>query len=79
MSKEIPLLMFAFPKGLGGEVCPCPKCGNWILFRGRPTTSRTPKVIRWFRHAFRHGVTCIVCGNYAPSRKIWNRRAGNDA
>lgn len=58
-------------------VKPCPKCGRRILAYGKPCSVRTPKIIRWYRKTFRHGVTCVVCGNYAPSVRTWNRRADN--
>lgn len=63
------------PKICGGNVRPCPKCGCWLLAQGKTYSIGTPKIIRWYRNMFRHGVTCVSCGNYAPSVKIWNRRA----
>ena len=58
---------------------PCPKCGSWMRAYGKPCSVGTPKLVRWYRAKFKHGVTCVCCGYYAPSVKSWNRGAGNDA
>ena len=54
------------------EIKPCPKCGSWIIMRGKPFTLRTPKIVRFIRRL--HGVCCVNCGHYKPTIKAWNRR-----
>lgn len=55
------------------ELKPCPRCKSKIIAKGRAFSCYTPKVIRiitgW------HGVTCVLCGYYAPTIAAWNRRA----
>ena len=57
---------------------PCPKCGRRVLAHGKPCSVGTPKIIWWYRKTFRNGVTCMICGNYAPTVKAWNRRAEHE-
>ena len=56
------------------ELKPCPKCGGGVIGLGMPIKITTPKVFRPLMRRIGR-ITCIRCGYYCYSRKLWNRRA----
>lgn len=56
---------------------PCPLCGSNFLSIGKSVSCKTPKIIRYFRAIFPHGVTCVNCGYHKATISGWNRRADN--
>lgn len=55
----------------------CPRCKGNLLAVGKGYSYATPRIVRFIRREFPHGVSCLTCGQYKPTIKAWNRRAGD--